>query len=61
MQSNLPHAVVAALPPPCAPLADVGSAQHTALMRWHQQRPVHDITQDLQAHPRFPCIAGGAA
>ena len=59
--NTLPQGPVVALPPPCAPLADVGSAQHTALMRWHNRRPVHDVTDDLRDNPRYPFIAGGAA
>lgn len=58
--ATVPHAPVAALPPPRAPLAEVGTAQHTALLRWHNHRPLYDVVDDLHAHPRFPCLSGGA-
>lgn len=61
MQTTVPQAPVVALPPPCAPLADIGTAQHAALLRWHNRRPVHDVTDDLHHHPRFPCVQGGVA
>jgi hypothetical protein len=59
--NTVPQAPVAALPPPRAPLAEVGTAQHAALLRWHNRRPLTEVVDDLQAHPRFPCVRGGAA
>lgn len=61
---NVAHAdaaaVAAPLPPPAAVAifeANLGSARHTALVRWHHARLRMDTAI---AHPRFPVIAGGA-
>lgn len=59
--NTVPQAPVVALPAPRAPLADVGTAQHTALLRWHNRRPLPVVEQDMADNPRFPLIAGGAA
>lgn len=59
--NTVPQAPVVALPAPRAPLADVGTAQHTALLRWHNRRPLLVVEQDMADNPRFPLISGGAA
>ena len=50
-----PHPAASAGP---APAIDLGSAQHVALMRWHNRRAICDVMDELAANPRFPYVAG---
>ena len=54
---TVPQPATAATPP-ADPLVDIGSAQHTALLRWHRKRPICDVMDELAANPRFPCVPG---
>lgn len=54
---TVPQPVTAATPP-AVPMVDIGSAQHTALLRWHRKRSICDVMDELAANPRFPYVAG---
>jgi hypothetical protein len=43
-------------PRPATPLVDVGTAQHTALLRWHNREPLHEVFAALSAHPTYPLV-----
>lgn len=52
---TLPHVPVTATP--IRPLAEVGTAQHTALIRWFSDQPIGDVMDALHAHPTFPLLS----
>ena len=60
MSSVTQARVVGAPKPAPVPAPEISPAQHTAILRWHGSRPINAIEDDISAHPRFPCIAGGA-
>lgn len=61
---NLPQSSVTATCTPIAeagirkaqPLADIGTAQHTALIRWFSNEPVGDTMDALHACPTYPLV-----
>lgn len=42
---------------PNKPLAEVGTAQHAALLRWFSRVPVQDVCDALLANTRFPLVS----
>lgn len=60
MSSVTQARAVGAPKPAPVPAPEISPAQHTAILRWHGSRPIVAIEDDISAHPRFPCIAGGA-
>jgi len=59
MQS-LPHQADVGAPAPAATPHDPRPAQHAALLRWHANRAIGDVIDDLQANPDYPLITCAA-
>jgi hypothetical protein len=53
---TLPQPPVAATSQHAAPLLELGTAQHTALLRWHNRAALSEVYAALAQHPTYPLV-----